>query len=147
MRDDKNKLYIPTIVIFWLTFAFFIMIIASMYFNFIPYISFNFGLIPMIIFFIFGIMLIVLAKMARITKIAKSFFILTGASAIGMGLGVLLHNLLYAIFIKILGEGAWANIGDEPVFFILATILCPIALLVGVIGCIILIAKKKVAYN
>jgi hypothetical protein len=34
--------------------------------------------------------------------------------------------------------------GDEPVFFILATIVCPIALLVGIIGSIVLIAKKKV---
>jgi hypothetical protein len=34
--------------------------------------------------------------------------------------------------------------GDEPVFFVLATIVCPLALLVGSIGSIVLIAKKKV---
>jgi len=34
--------------------------------------------------------------------------------------------------------------GDEPVFFIFAIIVCPVALLVGIIGGIVLIAKKKV---
>lgn len=33
--------------------------------------------------------------------------------------------------------------GDEPFFFILATIICPIALLVGAIGSIVLFIKKK----
>ena len=144
MSDGKNKLLIPTVLVFWITFALFLMIIAGMYFNFIPYIGFISGLLSMIILSVFGIALIVLAKMAEITKISKAFFILTGASAIGMGLGVLLHNMVYAILIKILGENVWTNMGDEPVFFILATIICPIALLVGVIGVIVLLAKRKV---
>ncbi len=144
MSNGENKLLIPTVVVFWVTFALFLMIIVGIYFNFIPYIGFISGLFSMIILSVLGIALIVLTKMTEITKISKAFFILTGASAIGMGLGVVLHNLVYAIVIKILGENAWANMGDEPVFFILATIICPIALLVGVIGVIVLLAKRKV---
>jgi len=115
-----------------------------MYFNYIFFaglISFS---LFMIILAVFGIALIVLAKMAGITKISKVFFILIGASAIGMGLSVLLHNLIYAVLIKILGGSAWAETGDESVFFILATIVCPIALLVGVIGIIVLLARRKI---
>lgn len=144
MSNGKNKLFIPTAVVFWITFALFLMIIVGIYFNFIPYLGFISGLFSMISLSVLGIALIVLAKMAEITKISKAFFILTGASAIGMGLGVLLHNMVYAILIKILGENAWTNMSDEPVFFILATIICPIALLVGVIGVIVLLAKRKV---
>ena len=144
MSNGKNKLLIPTVVVFWITFALFLMIIVGIYFNLIPYLGFISGLFSMIILSVLGIALIVLTKMAEITKISKAFFILTGASAIGMGLGVLLHNMVYAILIKILGENAWTNMGDEPVFFILATIICPIALLVGVIGVIVLLAKRKV---
>ena len=83
---------------------------------------------------------------AKITKISRAFFILTGSSAIGIGFGAYLHNLVFALFIKLFGEGFWerTGIGDEPVFFILATIVCPIALLVGVICSIVFIAKKKV---
>lgn len=61
-----------------------------------------------------------------------------------MVVGSVLHNLVYALFIKIFGEGFWAGIGDEPVFFIFATILCPLALLVGIIGGIVLIIKRGI---
>lgn len=91
-----------------------------------------------------GIALIILAVKAKLTKISKAFFILTGAAAAGIVVGSVLHNVIYALFIKLFGEGFWAGTGDEPVFFIFATILCPLALLVGIIGGMVLIAKKKV---
>jgi hypothetical protein len=144
MSNEKDKLLISAVVLFWITFASFLMMIAGMYFNYIFFAGFISFSLFMIILAVFGIALIVLAKMAEITKISKVFFILTGASAIGMGLSVLLHNLIYAVLIKILGGSAWAKTGDEPVFFILATIVCPIALLVGVIGIIVLLARRKI---
>jgi hypothetical protein len=91
-----------------------------------------------------GITLIVLAAKANLTRISKAFFILTGASAAGIVIGSVLHNLVYALFIKLFGEGFWGVMGDEPFFFIFAIIICPIALLVGIIGSIVLIAKKQV---
>ncbi|GAG61024.1 unnamed protein product, partial [marine sediment metagenome] len=53
--------------------------------------------------------------------------------------------LFYALFILLFGADFWERIGigDEPVFFILAIIVCPIAFLVGVIGSIVLFIKKK----
>jgi hypothetical protein len=144
MQGEKNKIYNSTLVIFWLTFAFFIMIMAGMYLYIIPYIGMITGIPLTAILFILGIVLIILTTKAKFTKIARVFFILTGAAALGMGLSMILHNLVFAFLIKLFGEGIWGGMGDEPVFFILATIVCPLALLVGAIGSIILIAKKKV---
>ena len=74
-----------------------------------------------------------------------TFLILTGASATGSLVSVFLHNAIYALFIEWFGVGFWERIGmgDEPFFFILATIICPIAFLVGAIGSIVLFIKKK----
>ena len=144
MQEEKNKIYTSILVIFWITFAFFIMVMAGMYLYIIPYIGIITGIPFRAVLSILGIVLIILAAKAKFTKIAKVFFILTGASSIGMGLSMILHNLVFALLIKLFGEGIWSGMGDEPVFFILATIVCPLALLVGAIGSIVLIAKKKV---
>ena len=144
MQEEKNKVYTSMLVIFWIIFAFFIIVTAGMYLYVVPYIGFVTGVPFRAVLSILGIVLIILAAKAKITKIARAFFILTGASALGMGISMILHNLVFALLIKLFGEGAWSSMGDEPVFFILATIVCPLALLVGVIGGIALIVKKKV---
>jgi hypothetical protein len=145
MEDKKNKIYISTLVIFWLIFAFFILNVSSMWFIslFGPFIQFI-SIPLMVILALLGIALIVLVSRLKFKKIAKVFFILTGSSAIGIIVFGVLHNLLFALLIKLFGEAFGARMGDEPVFFILATIICPIVLLVGVIGSIVLMAKKKV---
>ena len=145
MDNGKNKIYTSTVVIFWIILAFSTLTISNIFIMnefdlFNRYLFFS----SAIILFFLGIALIVLAAKAKLTKISKAFFILTGASAAGIVVGSVLHNLVYALFIKLFGEGFWAGMGDEPVFFIFATIVCPVALLVGIIGGIVLIAKKKV---
>ncbi len=144
MGNKKNKIYISTLVVFWILFAFSILALLNIFvmnlidlFSRVSFYSSAFAL-PCL-----GIALIVLAVKANFTRISKTFFILTGASAIGIVIGAMLHNLVYALFIKLFGEGFWAGLGDEPVFFILSVIVCPIALLVGIIGSIVLIAKKR----
>jgi hypothetical protein len=145
MDDRKNKIYISTVVIFWIIFAFFILMVSGMYFGmYLPFSNFFVGIPVRVVLSLLGIALIVLAARARFTKISKAFFILTGSSALGIGLSIDLHNLVFALLIKLFGEGIWGSMGDEPVFFILATIVCPIALLVGAIGSMVFIAKKKV---
>jgi hypothetical protein len=144
MDNKKNKIYISTLVVFWALFAFSITAVLNFFvMNF-------FDLFCRILFYssaialpCLGIALTVLAVKAKLTKTSKIFFILTGASAIGIVACSILHNLVYALFIILFGEGFWAGIGDEPVFFILAVIVCPIVLLVGIIGSIVIIAKKK----
>jgi hypothetical protein len=89
-----------------------------------------------------GITLLVLTVRAKMRGLLKKFFLLTGASAIGLPASAVLHNLVYALFIYFFGEGFWGAGGDEPVFFILATIVCPLGFLTGAIGSIVLFVKK-----
>ena len=81
----------------------------------------------------------------RLEKLFKGFLILTGASALGIFVSFVLHNAIYAIFIYFFGEGFWERIGigDEPFFFVLAVIICPIAFLVGIVGSIVLFVKRR----
>ncbi len=106
---------------------------------------FRFIILPsMILLASLGIALIVLTTKAMFTRISRAFFILTGVAAIGIPISGVLHNLVFALLIKLFGEDMSTRMGDEPVFFILATIVCPAALLAGVIGVIILMAKKRI---
>lgn len=144
--QKKNKVYISTLIVFWIIFAFFILMVAGMYLGmFLPFLPFI-SLPSIAVISLLGIALIVLVARAKFTKISKAFFILTGSAAAGMGISMVLHNLIFGLFIKLFGEGFWERIGigDEPVFFILATIICPVAILVGVISSIVFIARGKV---
>lgn len=147
MDNKKNKIYTSTVVIFWIILAFSILTISNIFImNLIDLFNRYLFFSSAIVLSCLGVALIVLATKAKITKISKVFFILTGASAAGMVVGSVLHNLVYALFIRLFGEGFWAGMGDEPVFFIFATIVCPLALLVGLVGGIVLIAKKKLLH-
>ena len=145
MENKKDRIYTSTVVIFWMTVVLFIMTILNIF------VMDSIDLFNRYVFFssavalsCSGIALIVLAFKARITRISRAFFILTGASAFGMVISSVLHNLIYALLTVLFGEGLWTSMGDEPVFFILATVICPLALLVGMTGGIVMIARKKV---
>ncbi len=73
-----------------------------------------------------GIVLIVLTMKQKVAGKLKVLLLLTGASATGFLVFVILHNLVSALL----------NI-EEPVFFILAVIMCPLGFLVGTVGTII----------
>jgi hypothetical protein len=91
-----------------------------------------------------GVTLLFLTVKTKVRGMLKKFFLLTGASAVGLPVFVLLHNAVYGLFIYFFGANFW-NVtgGDEPVFFILATMVCPIAFLVGAIGSIVLGVRKS----
>ena len=91
------------------------------------------------IFLLLGVALIVLTVREKVGGKLKAFFLLTGASAVGFLVFVLLHNAVYALFIYFFGEGFWN--GDEPFFFIMAVFVCPLGFLVGAIGSIVLRVK------
>lgn len=143
---EKSKLYISTLVIFWIILAVFILLLANIFLGrYLPFQSFI-GLPSYVLLSLLGITLIVLAAIAKLTRISKVFFILTGSGAAGIGISIILHNILFGLLIMLFGKGFWERTGivDEPVFFILATIIFPLVLLVGIIGSIVLIAGKKV---
>ena len=96
-------------------------------------------LISMVAFFLLGLALIikiVKKKGEGIEGLLKKFLLLTGGSAIGFFVFVILHNAVYGLF------GV-----EEPVFFILAVIVCPLGFLIGAIGTTVLFRKKGKSIN
>jgi len=89
-----------------------------------------------------GITFLVLTIKGKTKGISRKFQLLTGASAIGIPVSILLHNLVYGLFIHFFGAEFW-NGGDEPVFFIMATLVCPVAFLVGAVGSIVLAIRRN----
>ena len=98
-----------------------------------------------IIFFVLGVILIIQTLKKRVRGALKWFLIITGISSAAVFPCVILHNLVYGLFIYWFGEGFWERIGlgDEPFFFITALIICPIAFLIGSIGSVVLLIKKR----
>jgi len=83
--------------------------------------------------------LIYLTLREKISGMLKKLLILTGASAAGIPISVVLHNAIYGLFIYWFGADFWERVGlgDEPFFFVLAIIICPIGFLAGTVGSII----------
>jgi len=143
---DKSLYALKTI--FYLLIGFFILILTyfvvpvsdSLRRTFLPFII---GLV--ITFFLLGIVLIFLTLKKKIKGKLKKFLILTGISATGFFISIILHNFFYAlailtnqiIILKYLMEAL------HVVFFIISIPVCPILFLVGAIGSIILFIKKK----
>jgi len=133
MQEGKNKIYISTVVIFWISVAFVFLVTITL-FNLSPFDEkyLLFINIPIqAVYAILGIALIVLASKGKFTKISKAFFTLTGASLVGACLIYILSNFVLA---KLLEERPEITGGE---IFI-------VAFLVGMIGSIVLLAKKKV---
>lgn len=97
------------------------------------------------VFCFLGIYLVILTFKSRIRGKLKWFLIFTGGSSSGILISVLLHNLVYGLFIVLFGKDYWdrTGLGDEPFFFILAVIILPILFLVGVIGSMIMFKKES----
>jgi len=139
----KGKLSWP---IFWALVGIFV-VIASVFF--IPTLQeflmgFLFITISGAIFLLLGVALIFFTVKEKVGGTLKKFFILTGASSAGFFVSVLLHNAIYGLFIYWFGADFWDRIGvgDEPFFFFMAIVICPIGFLVGAVGSIVLAIKK-----
>jgi hypothetical protein len=135
----SDKLRWPT---FWALVAVFLLIICFLAIP--PFHELLRGfwfLAPIALFFLLGIALIVFSVRGSASGGLKKFFILTGASAVGVLVSVVLHNLIYGLFEYFAGAGFW-NGGDEFFFFIVAVIVCPLGFLVGVVGTIVLGARR-----
>jgi len=101
-------------------------------------------LAPFAVCFLLAVALLVFTLREKVAGLLKSFFLLTAASAVGVFVFILLHNAVYGLFIHFFGEGFW-NGGDEPVFFILAVIVCPLGFLTGAVGSIVLRIRDAVS--
>ena len=93
-------------------------------------------LVPMAAFSICGVVLVWKTLKQNIKGRLKWFLLLAGGSGSAFFVSVVLHNLVYALMIGLMGQDFWENAGvpDEPVFFLIALILCPLLLVIGVLG-------------
>ena len=139
--------------IFWALVGVFVLIVIDMMLMPLIPVSLRIYVIPLMFiswaaFFVLGLALIVLIvkkKAEGPQGWLKKFLLLTGASAIGFPVFAILHNLVYGLFIYFFGQDFWERVGlgDEPFFFLLAIIVCPLGFLVGAIGTIVLFFKKR----
>jgi hypothetical protein len=100
-----------------------------------------------IIFCTLAITLLVLTLKLKEPLMQRIFFLLTGASAAAIPIFAILHNVIYGLLILLFGKEFWGKGGDEPVFFILAVIVCPILFIVGMIGSIVLLISDRFRKN
>jgi len=140
--------------VFWALVGVFVIIVVSVIFilpavrlwmplGFLPAIFFS----AIAVFVLLGVALLFLTVKTKVGGILKKFLLLTGASAVGIPVSIFLHNAIYGLFIHFFGADFWDRIGlgDEPFFFIIATVVCPIGFLVGAVGTIVLAIKSKQA--
>jgi len=126
----------------------FLYVVAGLYFINQPFgdkLRSLFFWLPYLIFFALSIVLVFFTFKKQVKGKLKTFLLLTGISPLVMIVSIILHNLVFALFIIFFGENFWERIGigDEPLFFLLAVVVCPIAFLVGLVGSIVLLIKKK----
>ena len=132
---------------FWLLLGIFIFILCQF---FIPSVgdllqgSLLF-LLPFIIFSLSGAMLIFLTLKKKVKGNLKKFLLLTGVSASGFFVGILLHNVFYGLGIMAKNITLLSYLLEalHVVFFIIAMIICPVGFLIGTIGSMILFRKEK----
>jgi len=135
------------ILIFWALIGIFLLIVSQF---FIPVVNelisgSIISLLPFIIFFILGIVLIFLTFKQKIGGIFKRFLILTGASATGFFVFFFLHNMFYALGVITNQIPILSFIMGifDVLCFIIAIFVCPLIFVIGAIGSIIVIINKK----
>ncbi len=86
-----------------------------------------------------GLGLVVMVYQAKLGGKLKIFLLLAGFAAAGFLVGVVLHNLFYALASMTTSAILSGLLGFlEGTFFILAVLVCPLALLVGIVGTLVL---------
>ena len=135
----------PIRAVFWMLVAVFVFIACVF---FIPplrelIIGLPFIVVAGVVLLSLGVALIFLSVRGKTGGLLKKFLILTGASASGLFISILLHNLFYGLFIKLFGADFWdrTGLGDESFFFIIAVLVCPVGFMVGVVGSIVLFVR------
>lgn len=135
------------ITTFWATVGVFLLIVSEF---FIPWVRELFKgslvfLLPFMVFFLLGVLLIILTLKEKIVGRLKKFLILTGASAAGFFVFVFLHNAFYGLAM-LTGQIAVLKYLVEALqvaCFLIAIFVCPLGFLVGAVGSAKLLIKKR----
>jgi hypothetical protein len=94
---------------------------------------------------LFGALLVAAVLRSEIMGKLRRFLLLTGGSAVGFLVGVILHNLLYAAAILTEQITVLHYLFEilHALFFLIATILCPLGFLIGLLGSIFHLLKQS----
>ena len=119
--------------IFWVLVGVFVIVAGTMFIPSVGRLTLRLNVFAgWPVFAALGVALLVLTVKTKVGGMLKKFLLLTGGSAVGLLVFGILHNVVSALFNT-----------EEPVFFIIATIVCPIGFLAGAVGAIVLAIKKK----
>ncbi|MFH1414512.1 MAG: hypothetical protein ABIH89_00280 [Elusimicrobiota bacterium] len=138
----------PLRVTFWAMMAIFLVILSEF---FVPFVKIfvngtELFLLPIIIFFLMGLLMVYLTVKSDEKGLLRRSLLLAGASSAGFFVFIFLHNAFYALntltknilLLKYLTEGL------HIVSFIVAVFICPAGFLVGAAAVIYLQFKKTV---
>ena len=135
------------ITTFWTLVGMFIVILCQF---FVPAVTELFRgslffLLPFVIFSLLGGLLIFLTRKEKIEGKLKKLLILTGASAAGFFIFVLLHNVFYALNVVTSNITILRYLTEvlHVTFFLVAIFVCPLGFLIGALGSIIILVKRK----
>ena len=98
-----------------------------------------------ILHFTAGVGLIITTYKEKISGKHKFYLLLSGFSSAGFLLGVVLHNLLYALGTITENQVILNKIINffEVAFFLAATLVCPVGFIVGMVGTLIILKKSQ----
>ena len=134
----------PVWPIFWALMGVFVVVVCL--FTIPPAREAVMGLLFMVVagvvLLVLGALLLVFTVRQKRRSMIRGFLLLTGAATVGIPVCAVLHNAVYGLFIYWFGAGFW-NGGDEPFFFIMATIVCPLGFIVGVVGSLVLAVRQR----
>jgi hypothetical protein len=143
--DETPKAPRPLSIVFWALVAVFAALVLTVLLpDVIPFFRPVF-LSLMALCFLLGLALLILSVRWKQRTLLRIFWILAGASTTGFALGSVLHNAFYALATV---TGKWPILNAamkvlDVAFFLIATLLCPVAFLVGTVGAIVLIVRHS----
>ena len=87
-----------------------------------------------------GVGLVVMVTQAKLSGKVRTYLLIAGYAAAGFLVGIVLHNLFYALTPSVVGSALLTGVLGflEGTFFVLSVIVCPLALLVGMLGTVVL---------
>ena len=143
--NETPKAPRPLFIVFWTLVAAFAALVLTVLFPDVLDLFRPMFLSLTALCFLLGLALLILSLRWKQRTLLRTFWILTGASTTGFALGSVLHNAFYALAMV---TDKWPILSAamgvlEVAFFLIATLLCPVAFLVGAVGAIVLIVRRS----
>jgi hypothetical protein len=143
--NETSRLPRSLSIVFWALVAVFLALVLTVLFPDVLDLFRPLFLSLLALCFLLGLALLILSVRWQERTLLRTFWILAGTSTAGFALGSVLHNAFYALATV---TGKWPILNAameilEVAFFVIATLLCPVAFLVGTVGAIVLIARRR----